>query len=617
MATIPEEPHTDLEQYLNRLATGEGEYPAEPHTNVEQYLNYMIENGLGGGELVTELPPEGKDGKLYVLVDDAEHPTKAYGVYTYAGGQYVLVAQPVDQSVKLVTELPETGEEGVLYYLEIDESGATDTYDLYRWLNNGWVKVDTDIILYSGTGQNVDGAMTQKAVTDAISNISGVKTLTSADVNYPANAPTKISLYSLNYGIYKIIGPVSIVFGNASTSVQSGFDRTAVVMPGNGTYKTIGWGYNVKDLEWKNVYSDTGSSASEYTGTISDSLNYSSAEHPLSAKQGKVLNEKIGDLSTLTTTAKTSAVAAINELDSDKEGKTITGSAAPTTSTVADNIGQKYYDSTNDKWYVCKAITPGVDPDPTTYTWEEQAGGPTVVQEKGSSTTDVMSQNATTDLVYKYITKGSGTLSAGGYAIAIGDNAKAAANRTGSEGWYNSILGIAIGQNADSSFRQPVSGARYNGLAIGQNAKAGAKGIYIGGFLGTPSSVGESSVVIDYTGQFGQIGAETVIIKAKGENSASSFPAGGVSIGGYAKYKGSIALGLWSKPSAQGVASIGLENGTSAAYSDYGYNNSAYRLLTGLYDPQSAHDAANKQYVDANSATTLTISQFNSILENA
>ena len=49
MATIPEEPQTDLEQYLNRIATGEGEYPAEPHTNVEQYLNYIIENGGGGG----------------------------------------------------------------------------------------------------------------------------------------------------------------------------------------------------------------------------------------------------------------------------------------------------------------------------------------------------------------------------------------------------------------------------------------------------------------------------------------------------------------------------------------------------------------------------------------
>lgn len=39
---------------------------------------------------------------------------------------------------------------------------------MYRWINNEWVKVDTDISLYSGTGQNTDGAMTQKATTDAL-----------------------------------------------------------------------------------------------------------------------------------------------------------------------------------------------------------------------------------------------------------------------------------------------------------------------------------------------------------------------------------------------------------------------------------------------------------------
>ena len=164
MATIPEKPQTDLEQYLNRIATGDGEIPAEPHTNVEQYLNYIIENGIGGGELVTELPAEGQDGRLYVLVDDADHPTKAYGVYTYAGGNYVLAAQPVDQSVQLVTTLPQEGQEGVLYYLETQD----DTYDLYRWINGSWVKVDTDIILYGQTGNNTDGAMTQNATTSMV-----------------------------------------------------------------------------------------------------------------------------------------------------------------------------------------------------------------------------------------------------------------------------------------------------------------------------------------------------------------------------------------------------------------------------------------------------------------
>ena len=56
-----------------------------------------------------------------------------------------------------------------------------------------------------------------------------------------------------------------------------------------------------------------------------------------------------------------------------KEAITLTGSAAPTTSTAGTNVGQQYYDSTNDKWYRLKAIDTSTTP--ATYTWEEQGGG--------------------------------------------------------------------------------------------------------------------------------------------------------------------------------------------------------------------------------------------------
>ena len=45
----------------------------------------------------------------------------------------------------------------------------------------------------------------------------------------------------------------------------------------------------------------------------------------------------------------------------------------------------------------------------------------------------------------------------------------------------------------------------------------------------------------------------------------------------------------------------------------WGYNNSNYRLISGVYDGQSTHDAATVGQLPA----TLTISQFNSILETA
>lgn len=72
-----------------------------------------------------------------------------------------------------------------------------------------------------------------------------------------------------------------------------------------------------------------------------------------------------------------------------------------------------------------------------------------------------------------------------------------------------------------------------------------------------------------------------------------------VAIGNYARAtgEGAIAIGEGSYASTRGEMNIGTT--TSSMYSrSYGYNNSPYRLLTGLYDPQSDHDAATKGYVD-------------------
>lgn len=57
-------------------------------------------------------------------------------------------------------------------------------------------------------------------------------------------------------------------------------------------------------------------------------------------------------------------------------------------------------------------------------------------------------------------------------------------------------------------------------------------------------------------------------------------------------HAGAVALGSGAVATVKGQVQIG-SNSTS-----YGYNNSNYRLLSGLYDPQSAHDAATKGYVD-------------------
>lgn len=77
-------------------------------------------------------------------------------------------------------------------------------------------------------------------------------------------------------------------------------------------------------------------------------------------------------------------------------------------------------------------------------------------------------------------------------------------------------------------------------------------------------------------------------------NSASATGADAIAIGtsASATYARSVALGSGSSTSAIGEVAIGCNLG------HHGYKNSNYRLLTGLYDPQSDHDAATKGYVD-------------------
>lgn len=46
--SLPNEPNTRLEMYLNGIADG-GQIPAEPKTRLEMYLDYIAQNGGGGG----------------------------------------------------------------------------------------------------------------------------------------------------------------------------------------------------------------------------------------------------------------------------------------------------------------------------------------------------------------------------------------------------------------------------------------------------------------------------------------------------------------------------------------------------------------------------------------
>lgn len=153
-----------------------------------------------------------------------------------------------------------------------------------------------------------------------------------------------------------------------------------------------------------------------------------------------------------------------------------------------------------------------------------------VVQTTGTSTTDVMSQNAVTGMVF-------------------------AAPSTGRR--------VQIGKGAAT----PSD----SGIAIGEN----------------PYAFGEAAIAIGY-GMLRQFSAN-----ATGSLSVA------IGSSAHATAKSAIALGDRARATVQGVMSINSGD-------RQGYNSSNYRLLTGLYDPQSAHDAATKGYVDG-TTETLTI----------
>lgn len=73
-------------------------------------------------------------------------------------------------------------------------------------------------------------------------------------------------------------------------------------------------------------------------------------------------------------------------------------------------------------------------------------------------------------------------------------------------------------------------------------------------------------------------------------NGSSSVSIGSNSNAGAA---GSVAIGAFSNSYTPGVMDIGSTN------TQYGYNSTNYRLLSGVHDPVNAHDAATKGYIEA------------------
>lgn len=195
-------------------------------------------------------------------------------------------------------------------------------------------------------------------------------------------------------------------------------------------------------------------------------------------------------------------------------------------------------------------------------TWDTAGGSSvTVVQTTGTSTSDVMSQNATTSMVYADpSTK---------VHIRIGD-------------------GASTGTSANNGF-----------IAIGKNAQATNSGSGAGA-----TAIGAYTVVNNNFGIAIGAGNSNDVTTSSGNNSiaigSGSTTSGNCSIALGAKANasgaGSVALGVYSTATAKGTVSIDVNPSYA---SSFGYNNSNYRLLTGLYDGQTDHDAVTVGQINA------------------
>lgn len=480
---------------------------------IEQLMDYSLTSELSGfedGDTVyakitysvdgVEKSDTGKftlsiENDLASLVYDAPAGTRW-------AGAYISEVNAGDTTVRW--PVPSSDASATVYITEIEYTKVKQLDAQYIPVDGDTVRVNADGELEADvqggptvvqtTGSSTTDVMSQKAVTDALPE--GIKTLTTADYNYPTTGTkTRVRVQLLPTGVYNT--------GDASCySYNERIDaHTLVFVSANGNDITVLY---VQDRIMRAVVgSTTTTSISPSRIQVRNNLTGDSSwgDAALSAYQGKVLKDLIDSL-------------------------VIKNAGAPTTSTVG-TVGMLLEDTTNGKLYQLTAID-NTDPQNPSYTWSEVGGGsgPTVVQTTGTSTTDVMSQNAVTEMVF-----------------------------------------------ADPGTKQRVQ--------IGNSASAGS---------GSSTSIGPIASASGWSS----------MVVSSGPNLSRATSFAGIALGPNTEASGvgAIAIGEGARASNRGEVNIGASGSTASGADATGYNSSNYRLLTGLYDPQSDHDAATKGYVD-------------------
>ena len=377
------------------------------------------------------------------------------------------------------------------------------------------ISVDTTTIqekLTAGTGIDI----TDNTISATGGGGGGITELTSSDYNYPSDSPTSIGAWLLDDGIY------------STKSAGVKFDAYM-----NPVYST-------------SFIVVTDSADNKYAIIFNSAEGGYIRQTGVNASNNRILTDKNLKSSTGTSTTD---VMSQNAVTNAINSIAIKNAGAPTTATVG-TVGQLLEDTTNGKLYQCTAVD-NTDPNAPSYTWTEVGaggGGVTVVQTTGNSQTDVMSQDATTSMIYADPTirnrikiGNNAYTSIGDDAIELGHEARASQNG-----------GISIGSNSTTNASA--------GVALGQSSTAN----------------GDNATAIGYSSWAS--GAKSIAL-GRGASASHSF---------------GVALGAGATTSTAGEINVG----TGSIYTTSGYNSSNYRLLSGLYDGQNAHDAVTVEQVN-------------------
>lgn len=178
-----------------------------------------------------------------------------------------------------------------------------------------------------------------------------------------------------------------------------------------------------------------------------------------------------------------------------------------------------------------------------------------VVQTTGTSTEDVMSQDATTKLIYPDITNypykmkiGEGSIESNNIGAVI-NGVLASTSTSGS---------LAIGTPYGSMAQIGVNGRAMRGVAIGNSSGVGR---------------GDDSIAIGYNSY-----------SNSGQNIGYNIALGANSYAGNGTANSTVALGAYAKTTRTGEVNIGTGS------TNTGYNSTDYRVLGGVHDGVQDHD---------------------------